>query len=66
MITELENDVLQNVWLCATVCNYVNMNKSLFALNAFNQLILTFKIYRSAKIPEILEKLCFHGNNLRL
>ena len=35
------------------------MNKTLFALDAFDHLILTFKVNRSAKIPEILENLNF-------
>ena len=33
------------------------MNKILFALNVFDHLILTFKVNRSPKIPEILENL---------
>ena len=28
--TELVNDILQNIWLCATDCNYVFMNKTIF------------------------------------
>ena len=40
MVTELVNDILQNIWLCATDCNYVYMNKTLFALNAVDHLIL--------------------------
>ena len=35
------------------------MNNTLFALNAFDYLILTCKVNRSAKIPEILENLKF-------
>ena len=40
MVTELVNDihVLQNVCLCATDCIKVYMNKTLFALNAFEHL----------------------------
>ena len=49
MVTELVNDILQNVWLCATDCYQCNMNKTLFALNAFDHLILTFKVNRSPK-----------------
>ena len=71
IVTELVNDTLQNIWLCAADCNQVCMNKTLFALNAFDHLILTFKVNMSPKIPEITEnlkifQLCFHGNNLRL
>ena len=33
------------------------MTKTLFAMNAFNYLILTCKVNRSAKIPKILENL---------
>ena len=29
MVTELMNDILQNIWLCATDCNLVNMSKTL-------------------------------------
>ena len=29
MVTELVNDILQNIWLCATDCNLVNMSKTL-------------------------------------
>ena len=59
MVTELVNYILQNIWLCATDCNLVYMNKTLFALNAFDHLILTFRVNRSPKIPEFLENLKF-------
>ena len=49
MVTELVNDILQNIWLCATDCNYLYMNKTLFALNAVDHLILIFKVNRSPK-----------------
>ena len=49
MVTELVNDILQDIWLCATECNYVYMNKALFALNAVDHLILTFEVNRSPK-----------------
>ena len=49
MITELVNDILQNIWLCATDCNYLYMNKILFVLNAVDHLVLIFKVNRSPK-----------------
>ena len=35
------------------------MNKTVFALNAYDYLILTCEVNRSAKIPDILENLKF-------
>ena len=52
MVTELVNDILK-------MYGYVLLIVIKFALNAFDYLILTCKVNRSAKIPEILENLKF-------
>ena len=49
MVTVLAMYILQKVWLCAADCNLGYMNKTLFTLIAFDYLILTFKVKRSAK-----------------
>ena len=43
----------QNVSLSAAYCYLVYMNRTLFSLIAFDYLILTFKVKRSRKIPDI-------------
>ena len=59
MVTKLAMSVLRKVFLCAAGCNLGYMNKTLFALITFDYLILTFKVKRSAKIPDISWKLDF-------
>ena len=49
MVTILAMYILQKVWICATYCNLGCMNKTLFYIIAFDYLILTFKVKRSAK-----------------
>ena len=49
MVTMLEMYILQKVGLCAADCNLGYMNKTLFILIAFDYLILTYKVKRSAK-----------------
>ena len=50
MVTKSAMHILQNVCLCAADCYLGYMNKTLFSLIAFDYLILTFKVNRSAKI----------------
>ena len=59
MVTMLAMYILQNVCLFAADCNLDYMNKTLFTLIDFDYLILTFKVKRSAKIPNISWKLDF-------
>ena len=71
MVSMLAMFILQKVCLCAADCNLGYMNKTLLTLIAFDNLILTFKVKRSAKTTRyFLEtwffKLCFHGNCWRL
>ena len=49
MVTKLAMFILQKVFSCAAVYNLDYMNKTLFAFIAFDYLILTFKVKRSAK-----------------
>ena len=49
MVTVLAMYILQKICLCAADCNLGYMNKILFTLIAFDFLILTFKVKRSAK-----------------
>ena len=49
MVNMLAMYIIQNVCLCAADCNLGYMNKTLFTLNAFEYLIYTFKVKRSAK-----------------
>ena len=49
MVTMLAMYILQKVGLCAADCNLGYMNKTLFILIAFDYLILTYKVKRSAK-----------------
>ena len=49
MVTKLAMYILQKVCLCAADCNPGYMIKTLFNLIAFDYLILTFKVNRSAK-----------------
>ena len=49
MVTKLAMSILRKASLCAAGCNLGYMNKTLFALIAFDYLILTFKVKRSAK-----------------
>ena len=59
MVTMLAMYILQKVCLIATHCNLGYMNKTLFTLIDFDYLILTFKVKRSAKIPNISWKFDF-------
>ena len=59
MVTMLAMYVLQKVWSWAADCHLGYMNKTLFTLITFNYLILTFKVKRPAKIPNISWKLDF-------
>ena len=49
MVTMLGMNILKNARSCAADCNLCYMNKILFTLIAFDYLILTFKVKRSAK-----------------
>ena len=49
MVTKLAMYILRKVSLCAAGCNFGYMNKTLFALIAFDYLILTFKVKKTAK-----------------
>ena len=49
MVTMLAMYSLQKVWSCAVDCNLCYLNKTLFTLIAFDYLILTLKVKRSAK-----------------
>ena len=49
MVTRLAMSILRKVSLCAAGCNLGCLTKTLFALIAFDYLILTFKIKGSAK-----------------
>ena len=53
MVTMLVKDIPQNVSLSAAYCYQVYMNIPMFALIAFDYLILTFKVKMSGKIPDI-------------
>ena len=59
MVTMRAMYILQKVCLCTADCNFSYVNKTLFTLIAFDYLILTFKLKRSAKIPDISWKLDF-------
>ena len=59
MVTKLAMYILQKLCLCAAGYNLGYMNKTLFAFIAFDYLILTFKVKREAKIPDISWKLDF-------
>ena len=61
MVTMLAMVIQQNVWSCAADCNLCYKNKTLFTLVAFDYLILTFKVKRSAKMPFFSWKLDFLG-----
>ena len=61
MVTMLAMVIQQKVWPCAADCNLRYKNKTLFTLVAFDYLILTFKVKRSAKIPVVSWKLDFLG-----
>ena len=49
MVTMLAMYVLQKIGLCAADCYVGNMNKTMFTLIAFDYLILSLKVKRSAK-----------------
>ena len=49
VVTKLAMCILQKVCLCAADCHLGYMNKPLFILIAFDCLILTFKVKRSAE-----------------
>ena len=49
MVTMLAMYILPKVWPCAADCNLCYLNKTLFILIAFDYMILTFKVNRSAK-----------------
>ena len=49
MVTMLAMFILQKVCLCAAYCYLDYINKFLFTVIAFEYLILTFKVKRSAK-----------------
>ena len=49
MVTKLEMYILQKVCRCAADCNLGYMNKTLLTFIAFDYLILTFEVKRSAK-----------------
>ena len=51
--------ILQKFCLCAAGCNLGYMDNTLFTLIAFDYLIYTFKVMRSAKIPDISWKFNF-------
>ena len=51
--------ILQKVCLCAAGYNLGYMNKTLFAIIAYDYLILTFKVKRAAKNSNISGKLDF-------
>ena len=59
MVTKLAMYILQKVCLCAAGYDLGYMNKILFVLIAFDYLILTFKVKRAVKIPDISWKLDF-------
>ena len=59
MVTMLAIYIIQKVCLCSADCDLGYMNKALFTLIAFDYFILTFKVKRSAKIPDTSWKLDF-------
>ena len=59
MVTMLAMYILQKVQLCAADCDLGYMNKTLFTLIAFEYLILTLTVERTAKMPVFLGNLIF-------
>ena len=55
MVSKLAMHILQKVCLCAADYNLGYTNKTLFTLIAFDYLILTFKVQRSAKNTQTVE-----------
>ena len=59
MVTKLAMYILQKVCLCAADCYLGYMNKTLSSLIAFDFLILSFTVKRSAKNIRYFSKLDF-------